>query len=324
MRESVKDRSYRATPLGLEVARYYRWKKNEWGAAADTLRDYEPILAKLSLYFADLELEAFEPPVGTERIREAWDHYWGERTPRTRAKVLSVFRDFFSWTVREGRLHGNPALPISTPKKRDVSRGVFAPNEVERIIGAQARLRDRVALQLLFRLGIRKGELTKVQFKHYDGARCRLQVFGKGGKIRYIPVADAALRLDLERHILDRQADGEEFLLYPERLGPKTFGGPLELLWEDRRKPMSPTTAHRWWVGCLERAGVAHQRMHAARHTAITELVRHSGNLKLAQQLAGHAWIQTTADIYAHLDENDLAQALRSLSEARIVIDEGA
>lgn len=34
MRDALRDRSYRATPLGREVARYYRWKKNEWGATA--------------------------------------------------------------------------------------------------------------------------------------------------------------------------------------------------------------------------------------------------------------------------------------------------
>jgi hypothetical protein len=65
MREALRDRSYRSTPLGLEVARYYRWKKNEWGATAETLRDYEAILAKLALDHADLELGDFAPPVGT-------------------------------------------------------------------------------------------------------------------------------------------------------------------------------------------------------------------------------------------------------------------
>jgi integrase/recombinase XerD len=39
MRNALRDRSCRATPLGLEIARYYRWKKNEWGATAETLRD---------------------------------------------------------------------------------------------------------------------------------------------------------------------------------------------------------------------------------------------------------------------------------------------
>ena len=63
MRDALRDRSYRATPLGLEIARYYRWKKNEWGATAETLRDYEAILAKLASFHADLELADFTPPV---------------------------------------------------------------------------------------------------------------------------------------------------------------------------------------------------------------------------------------------------------------------
>jgi hypothetical protein len=72
-------------------------KKNEWGATADTLRDYEAILAKLALDHADLELRDFEPPVGTERLRDFIDNRWGDRTPRTRAKVISVLRDYFAW-----------------------------------------------------------------------------------------------------------------------------------------------------------------------------------------------------------------------------------
>jgi hypothetical protein len=73
----MKDKAYRATPLGLEAARYYRWKKNEWGATVETLRDYEAILAKLALDHADLELADFEPPMGTERLREFIDNRWG-------------------------------------------------------------------------------------------------------------------------------------------------------------------------------------------------------------------------------------------------------
>jgi site-specific recombinase XerC len=146
MREALQDRSYRATPLGLEVARYYRWKKNEWGATADTLRDYEAILAKLALDHADLELSDFEPPIGTERLRELIDNRWGDRTPRTRAKVISVLRDFFSWAVRERGLTANPATPIFRPRKREVARGTFTPKYAAKVIASQPRQRDRVAL----------------------------------------------------------------------------------------------------------------------------------------------------------------------------------
>jgi integrase/recombinase XerD len=304
MRGALRDRSYRATPLGLEVSRYYRWKKNEWGATAETLRDYEAILAKLSLDHADLELGDFEAPIGTERLREFIDNRWGERTPRTRAKVISILRDFFAWAIRERGLSANPALPISRPRKRDVARGTFTEGDVMKLLAAQSRQRDRVALLLLFRLGLRKSELARVQFRHYDGRN--LTVFGKGEKVRYLPVVDQELRLELERHILDRAPGPDEFLLYPEKRGPECYGGPVGVIWHDRCKQLSSTAMHRWWSGCLERAGIAHRPMHEARHTAITAFLRSTGNLKLAQMLAGHADIGTTANIYAHLDTSDL------------------
>jgi integrase/recombinase XerD len=287
MRQALRDRSYRATPLGLEVARYYRWKKNEWGATAEILRDYEAILAKLALDHADLELSDLEPPIGTERLREFIDNRWGDRSARTRAKVISVLRDFFSWAVRERRLSANPALPIFRPRKRDVSRGTFTEGDVRKLLAAQTRLRDRVALLLLFRLGLRKSELARVQFAHYDGRN--LTVFGKGGKVRYLPVIERELRESLERHILDRQPTPDEFLLYPEKHGPEFYKGPVGVILEDRGKQLSSTAMHRWWAKRMEVAGLPHRPMHEARHTAITTFLRATGNLKLAQMLAGHA-----------------------------------
>ena len=89
------------------------------------------------------------------------------------------------------------------------------------------------------------------------------------------------------------------------------------VIWYDRHRRLSSTAMHRWWKHTLDEAGVDDYTMHQARHTAITELVRDTGNLKLAQLLAGHASIQTTADIYAHLDVADLAEALKIVAERR-------
>jgi integrase len=246
-------------------------------------------------------------------LREFIDNRWGERTPRTRAKVISILRDFFAWAVRERGVTGNPASAIFRPRKRDIQRGTFTPTDVAKLISSQARQRDRVALLFLFRLGLRKGELARVQFKHYDGRR--LTVFGKARKVRYLPVVDRDLRLELERHILDRGPAPDEFLLYPEKIGPEFYQGPLATIWEDRLRPLSSTAMHRWWVACMKRAGLPHRPMHEAKHTAITEFLRRTGNLKLAQMLAGHADISTTANIYAHLDTTDLETALRAIEE---------
>ena len=214
MREALKDRSYRATPLGLEVARYYRWKKNEWGATPDTLRDYEAILAKLALFHADLELSAFHPPVGTERLRECWDHYWGERSGRTRAKVRSVWIDFFEWAVRERGLHGNPARPLAAPKKRDVPTETFPPSIVERIVTAQTYPADIVGVTLILRYGLRRGGLVNAQRRDFDFERRLLTVHTKGGRIYPVPLPDDALWLALGRLDLEAQWRDDDWLLY--------------------------------------------------------------------------------------------------------------
>lgn len=306
MRDALKDRSYRATPLGLEVARYYRWKKNEWGARPDTMRDYEAILAKTAIYFADLELLDLEPPVGTDRLRECWEHYWGDRTGRTRAKVRSVWVDFFDWAVRERGLHGNPARVLARPKERGIERGTFEVEDVVKLM-AHPRARDRIALHLLFRLALRKSELAAIQFKHFRHDRRRLTVFGKGGKVDQVPVPDD-IRLLLADYIASERCQPNEHLLYPEKLGH--VRGELVVIWEDRATRLSSTAVHRWWHRCLRLAGLPPRPMHEARHTAITEFIRRTGNLKLAQQLARHESIQTTADIYGHLDDLDLERAL--------------
>jgi integrase len=77
---------------------------------------------------------------------------------------------------------------------------------------------------------------------------------------------------------------------------------------------MSSTAMHRWWERYM-RAELKHRPMHEARYTAITDFLRRTGSLKLAQMLAGHADIGTTANIYAHLDTTDLETALRALED---------
>jgi hypothetical protein len=121
---------------------------------------------------------------------------------------------------------------------------------------------------------------------------------GRGFRVRSV----------LDGYIEAHKPESDEHLLYPERTGA--------VRWEDRRKPLSDTAAHRWWHACLDRAGVKHLPMHSARHMAITDIVRVTGNLKAAKLFAGHASIQTTADIYAHFHLEDPAGGCGSWASA--------
>ena len=79
-------------------------------------------------------------------------------------------------------------------------------------------------------------------------------------------------------------------------------------------KPMSPHGLHSWWYRCLARAGIvpegaqSGERMHKARHAAGQRVLDRTGNLKAVQKLLGHASIQTTGDVYADGDIDQLAR----------------
>ena len=312
MREAVKDKSYRSTPVGLEVAHFIRWFRNEYGATTETLRDYEAILAKLAIDHADLELRDFEPPDGTTRLREFIDERWGEAAPRTRKKVRAVLMSFFKWAQAEFKLHGNPVVPIRSPRLRDVERELFSADDVARIVAVQPELRDRVALKLLFLMGLRKGELAATRFRDFDLGRRRLQVHGKGGKIRQTPIPTEDLRHELAELSLGR--DPLEHLLFPQKRGPKGT-----VIWEDRRKPLSGPALHRWWYRCLTRAGIVEhgtthgKKMHGARYTSGTEFYLATGDIYATQQLLGHADVSTTANIYVQGSPADLEEKLRKV-----------
>jgi integrase/recombinase XerC len=307
-REIMRDKSYQLYPLGMEAAAYLRVKRKR--LTKDTYRDYESCLDKLARYFADLEVEAFEPPVGTERIEEFMDHQWGARAPRTYNKNLSIVKDFFKFQILRGRLQGDPTLAIERARKRDVYRTTFNGDQRRAIIASQEDRRDRIALRLLLDYALRKGALRKVQIKHFDHQRKRLTIFTKGEKVREVPIPHPEFWNELERHILDVGAQPGHYLLPRQKRIPRAG------LRRFPTEPMGVHGLHNWWYRCLTNAGIvpegttSGERMHKARHTAGQRVLDSTGNLKAVQKLLGHSSITTTADIYTDWDIDQLTSTM--------------
>jgi integrase len=126
--------------------------------------------------------------------------------------------------------------------------------------------------------------------------------------------------------ILDWEAQPHEYLLCRQHTIPRwdTQERKNKKLPPDRidrvqyrDQPMGGHGLHSWWYRCLANAGVtvagveSGERMHKARHTAGQRVLDHTrGNLKATQKLLGHSSIQTTADIYADWDIDQLAETL--------------
>ncbi len=324
IREAVKDKSYRKTPLGQLVGRYLRWFRNEYGATDSTIRDYEAVLARMSLLLADREpLE-----VSTEDLREVIDT-WAMRQARTRAKVTSVIRAFWVWAEEEGHVPFSPASKIRRPRAPRKTAPLLPAHVDELLLGCARTSRDRLALLVLLDCGIRRAEFAGIRIRDFDLARRQLTVFGKGQKERVIPLRGRivmALRSYLGEPLefVGRRPEPDDYLLYPEKRTPDR-----RVYWAEPKKPCASNTVHRWWYRMLEQAGlVGHGvrsglNMHRARHTFATELRRVAG-VEAASQALGHSDVSTTLGIYGHQDQRDLERAMEALADARAAAEEAA
>jgi len=292
----MRDKSYRASPIGGEVGRYLRALR--WSNRSDnTIENYELVLARLAVDFAHLTLDELT----TEHVREFLDEHWGESSAATRKVRLTTVRSFLGWAIEEGRctLLVNPATKIKAPRLRNQERNAYKPDVVHALITAQETIRDQIALMLLGWLALRKNELRLIQVRDFDLGEGTVLIHGKGGKQVVLPLGFDQLKRNLELHLLDK--DPGEYLLYPKR---------------HAYEPMSPSAVHRWLKRCLERAGLPETiKTHELRHSAADNLWRQSGNLLLAQQLLRHESVATT-QVYLHPNRDDLARALAELGKA--------
>jgi integrase/recombinase XerD len=315
MREAVRDRSYVGeTGLGGAVDGFLTYFRTERGKTPETVRSYEYALAGLAIHYADLSLEDFDGKRGTNLIRDFLRERYSDVAGNTWNTRVATLKAFFKWAFEEGRLDTNPAALIRYRTVPESERQAHSLSKIEFIVAAQDQRRDRIALQLLGRLALRRNELRLVQFKHVNPDTHELTVFGKGGTVRRLPLF-ADLYEQILRERLDRGSRPEEHLLYPVKLGrigrhPDVTTG---VIWEDRLRPLSLSGIDKWWRRCLERAGVEPFPMHELRHSAGTNFWRETRDLRLTQRLMRHKSIRTTADTYLHDDAADLAEAFDSM-----------
>jgi len=318
LREATRRDVHWTYPLGGEAAAFLRWKRDDLTEAS--YNSYENILDKWVLDFCDLELRDFEPPIGIERLEEFLDRRCGHLAAGTYNSYHAYLSGFFKWAALKGKLHGNPMPHIKRRKKRDVHRTIFDESVRSAIFASGPDpdwlYRDRVALCLLLKFGLRKGALANIQFKHFDRSRKRLTVFTKGEVIRDLPLRDQGLWEDLGKHRVLIDAKEDHYLMCSRKMIP--HGKRMD--WAVYpTKPLSGHGLHNWWYGCLQRAGVVDpgvtrgERPHKARHTALQVFYDKTKDPKLTQTLAMHKDIRTTMNTYVVGDVENLGDELEEI-----------
>jgi len=261
-------------------------------------------------------LELFEQWLSQESRAAAWSDVspeqigdflgWrkGRRVSAATIKLHAVaLRIFFRFLVQRRLLERDPTEFLGVPKiERYLPETLSAP-DVERLLSAAAgqtplELRDRAIVELLYASGLRVAELCGARLENLDLENGFIRVLGKGNKQRLVPVGAGARRA-LTRYLRDGR---------PALVGRRS-GGEVFLSVRGRK-----LTNQRIWQLVRElaqRAGLEEKiHPHMLRHSFATHLLEGGADLRIIQEMLGHADISTT-QIYTHVDARGLHKSHR-------------
>jgi integrase/recombinase XerC len=227
----------------------------------------------------------------------------------TIARKAAAVRTYFSWCHRRGLIAGDPSARLTAPKPASRLPRVLGRSELHALlepedraasagsdeaapptaVSSALRLRDDAVLELLYGSGIRVAELCGLDRRRVDIDRRLAVVIGKGNKERQVLMHDRCAEavsqwVEDGMGVLVRASSPPEALFLNQRgnrLGPRDVRRIL-----DRRSPV-PTHPH------------------ALRHTFATHLLDGGADLRVVQELLGHASLQTT-QVYTHVSKERL------------------
>jgi len=297
-----------AAELSLTGEEFLTWLSSERGRARSTLvayrRDlvrYETWLTARARSLGDVSPEDLDVMIG-QRRREG-------TAPATIARQLAAIRMLHRFLVDEGLRPDDPTADLDGVR---VPAGLPKPlseDEVGRLLAGVTGdtapdRRDRALLELLYATGARISEVCQLDLVDLDRGARLVRVFGKGSKERIVPYGRSA-RDALESWL----APGGRQAMAPLRWRRRGDAGALFL--NRRGARLSRQAAWQVLNTVAGRVGLRDGvSPHILRHSCATHLLEHGADLRVVQELLGHASIATT-QVYTKVSQDHLLEAYR-------------
>jgi integrase/recombinase XerD len=219
----------------------------------------------------------------------------GELGPASVARALAAVRSLHRFAVSEGLVARDPARDVDGPRIPDAVPRALSEEDVGTLLAAPAgddalALRDRAILEVLYGTGVRISELVGLDGADVEREAAVLRVLGKGSKERVVPVGRYALGA------LDAYLDGARPELVARRASARRATPANQAVFLNARGGRL-TRQGCWKVlhGHARRVGLADRVWpHVLRHSCATHMLEHGADLRVVQELLGHARISTT------------------------------
>ena len=285
-----------STPLGRAIEDYLSYLRVERGLASATIRAYAADLADFAAGPGASEGWADGPEPArahlAARTRRGQPDDPGLAPTSLRRRAASI-RGFYRFAYGDGLIGRDVAAHIDLPRQPRLLPETLTVAEVEALLEAAPDVQGRALLELLYAAGLRVSEALNLDREDLvvDGGFVR--VIGKGDKERLVPVGDIALDW-LGQWI----ADGRPALLGLNHVAP-VRGGPLFL--GTRGGRLARQQAFAIVKQAARAAGLPEAiSPHTLRHSFATHLLEGGADLRIVQELLGHASISTT-QLYTHV-----------------------
>jgi integrase/recombinase XerC len=290
--------------MKVQIETFIETLSAEKGFSPHTCRAYRKDLEQF-LDFLDRQSESETSPdirrVDGMVIRSYLGFLHKKCEKTTIARKLSALRSFFRFLVKKGLISRNPAEAVLTPKRGRPVPNYLPVDEVFRLLdslkgNSVLALRNRAILETLYSTGLRVGELVGVDVRDVDFDGGVVRVLGKGNKERLTPVGKTALCSI--RSYLDSRAqakkmpDSQRTPLFLNRLGGR----------------LSARSVGRMLDQVVRQLGLMRFiTPHGFRHTFATHMLDAGADLRIVQELLGHASLSTTQR-YTHVSIDRLME----------------
>lgn len=273
----------------------------ERGLAANTRLAYAADLARFTAFLRQRGVGQ----INALQRQQITDYLMAQRerglSPRSLARHLAAIRMFCRYLYREKLLAQDVTQLVDTPKLWRTLPHTLDYEEVDRLLacpatGTKIGLRDKALLELMYATGLRVSEVSALKLADINQEAGFLRTVGKGKKERIVPIGRQALEW-LKRYLAEvRPALGRAAAVRGE-VFLSTRGQPLsrKTIWHHIKKYARKANIHK------------NITPHTLRHSFASHLLQNGGDLRVIQEMLGHADISTT-QIYTHVDQSRLKE----------------
>ncbi len=277
-----------------QIIEYMHYLRIERGLSDNTIQSYRRDLKKYQLFLQTEKVGSFNAVTKADILLYLQYLNAEKFATSSISRMISSLRKFHQYLKQEGLNETDPMINVQLPKKKQSLPKVLSTDEIERLMNTPdlktvLGMRDRAILEVLYATGLRVSELVNLTMSEIHLDIGFIQTIGKGDKERIVPLGEEAIYwvnqyIQYSRPDLARGRKETAFLF----LNFHGQGFTRQGIWKNLKQ-------------IVRQAGIKKNvTPHMLRHSFATHILENGADLRIVQELLGHADISTT-QIYTHI-----------------------